>query len=107
MLKCVDGGEVTGVFYGSFHTGLWPWKWSERKVSVLQMRTLNSGGVTSVAFSPDGKRGVSGSWDRSVKLWDFETGAEVSRVYQSGQCGEVARVYGSWAFPAGFALDAV
>ena len=97
MLKCVDGGEVTGVFYGSFHTGLWPWKWSERKVGVLQMRTLKGhrGGVSSVAFSPDGKRGVSGSHDRSVKLWDFETGAEVSHVYHSVQCGEVARVYGS------------
>jgi len=76
---------------------------------VLQVRTLkgHEGGVDSVAFSPDGKRGVSWSHDRSVKLWDFETGAEVSRLNHSGQCGEVTRVYGLWAFLAGFALDAV
>jgi len=35
--------------------------------------------VCSVAFSPDGKRVVSGSADNTVKLWDYETmGAAVS-----------------------------
>ena len=33
--------------------------------------------VRSVAFSPDGKRVVSGSSDKLVKIWDAETGAEV------------------------------
>ena len=36
----------------------------------------HSGIVHSVAFSPDGKRVISGSRD-SVKIWD-ETGAEVN-----------------------------
>ncbi len=31
----------------------------------------------AVAFSPDGKRIVSGSADQTVKLWDAETGAEL------------------------------
>ncbi|KAJ6564303.1 WD40-repeat-containing domain protein, partial [Mycena capillaripes] len=31
--------------------------------------------VTSVAFSPDGKRIVSGSYDHTVRIWDAETGA--------------------------------
>jgi WD40 repeat protein len=34
--------------------------------------------VLSVAFSADGKRVVSGSWDNLVKIWNAETGAEVS-----------------------------
>ena len=34
--------------------------------------------VLSVAFSPDGQRVVSGSIDKTVKIWDTETGAEVS-----------------------------
>ena len=44
------------------------------------MRTLtgHSHGVTSVAISADGKRVVSGSPDGTVKIWDVETGAEVS-----------------------------
>jgi hypothetical protein len=32
--------------------------------------------VTSVAFSPDGKLVVSGSWDETVRIWDVEKGAE-------------------------------
>jgi WD40 repeat protein len=39
--------------------------------------TGHSGEVTSVAFSPDGTRVVSGSWDQLVKIWSSETGAEV------------------------------
>ena len=34
--------------------------------------------VQSVAFSPDGKRVVSGSGDNLAKIWDASTGAEVS-----------------------------
>ena len=30
--------------------------------------------VTSVAFSPDGKRIVSGSWDKTIKVWDAASG---------------------------------
>jgi WD40 repeat protein len=26
--------------------------------------------ITSVAFSPDGTKIVSGSWDKTIKVWD-------------------------------------
>jgi len=44
------------------------------------MRTLSghSGTVFWVAFSRDGNRVVSGSLDKLVKIWNTETGAEVS-----------------------------
>ena len=40
--------------------------------------TGHSNYVTSVAYSPDGKHIVSGSEDSTVKVWDSQTGKEVS-----------------------------
>jgi WD40 repeat protein len=37
----------------------------------------HSGWVVSVAYSPDGKHIVSGSNDKTVRIWDAETGAAV------------------------------
>src|SRR5207248_1006633 len=36
----------------------------------------HTAGIGSVAFSPDGKRIVSGSDDETVKVWDAQTGQE-------------------------------
>ena len=40
--------------------------------------TGHSEPVLSVAYSPDGKHIVSGSFDNTVKVWDSQTGTEVS-----------------------------
>ena len=39
--------------------------------------TGHSDKVTSVAYSPDGKHLVSGSADKTVKVWDAQTRKEV------------------------------
>ncbi|EGD81111.1 WD-40 repeat protein [Salpingoeca rosetta] len=39
----------------------------------------HTGYVTSVSFSADGKRLVSGSWDKTVRVWDASTGQELAR----------------------------
>jgi WD40 repeat protein len=35
-----------------------------------EKQSAHSDRVTSVAFSPDGKTIVSGSWDKTLKVWD-------------------------------------
>lgn len=35
-------------------------------------RTLSTGLVSSVAFSPNGMRLASGAWDGTVKLWNVQ-----------------------------------
>src|SRR5262249_17758613 len=40
----------------------------------------HTGMVRCLAFSPDGKRILSGSADRTLRLWDAATGAELLRM---------------------------
>jgi hypothetical protein len=58
----------------------------------MELLTLkgHTGFVLSVAFSPDGERIASGSWDRMVKVWDSSTGMELLPL--NGHIGDVLSV---------------
>ena len=41
-------------------------------MELLREKTdAHSNRITSVVFSPDGTKIVSGSWDETIKVWDF------------------------------------
>ena len=48
-----------------------------------------------MCFSSDGKQLASGSWDRTVRLWDVETGA----------CVRTLEGYGDWVICVCFSPD--
>ncbi|KAG8784618.1 POC1 centriolar protein A [Serendipita sp. 397] len=50
---------------------LWP-----DQSSVL---TGHGSSVASVAYSPDGRRIISGSWDNTIRIWDTEMGTGVGK----------------------------
>jgi WD40 repeat protein len=55
--------------------------WDAVTGAALQTLEGHSGHVSSVAFSPDGKRVVSGSWkDKTAQLWDAVTGAALQTL---------------------------
>lgn len=50
----------------------------------------HNGDVTSVAFSPDGHRLASGSFDKTIKIWDADTGALIKTL--TGHSGNVRSI---------------
>jgi WD40 repeat protein len=44
---------------------------------MIQTLTGHKGGVTSVAFAPNGRQVASGSDDNTVRLWEISTGKAV------------------------------
>ena len=48
--------------------------WDARTGTPLLDLKGHTGTVTSVAFSPDGTRIVTGSGDQTAKVWDARTG---------------------------------
>ncbi len=46
----------------------------KKQVSVLKTLEVHSDWVNSVAFSPDSTKIISGSYDKTIKIWDANTG---------------------------------
>ena len=59
--------------------------WGPAAGAIFQCRTRavlkgHLGGVAAAAFSPDGQRIVTASYDKSARLWDAATGKEIAAL---------------------------
>jgi hypothetical protein len=63
---------------------------TERWGAERQKLEGHDGSVSAVAFSPDGKTVASGSWDKTVRLWDAATGEERQKLEAYGTVSKVA-----------------
>ena len=108
----VDENDVTDVTLQHAHAG--PASptpigaFSKARSKILELRDATLGEaigeplrghtswVTSVSFSPDGKRLVSGSWDSTVRIWDAESGEAI---------GKPLRGHTSWVMSVSFSTD--
>jgi WD40 repeat protein len=69
-----DGTQVVSWGNGRLH--LWAAA-TGKEIGKLEGHT---GPVLSGVFSPDGKRIVSASWDKTLRIWDAATGKELHRL---------------------------
>src|ERR1700759_307282 len=68
--------------------------------SGMQILTLSiEDGVTTVAISPNNRYVAAGSLDKSVRIWDTQTGVLVERT--GGEQGHKASVYSVAFSPRG------
>jgi WD40 repeat protein len=61
------------------------WEWDHLNhtldQSAMTIRTNQDGGI-ALALSPDGKRIVSSGWDKTIKVWDVDSGSELVSIGQ-------------------------
>ena len=69
--------------------------WDLQTGESLQVLRGHTGGVWSLAFSPDGQTLVSGSDDQTIRLWNLQT----------GQCFQVLHEHTSWVSSLVFSAD--
>ena len=76
----VDGGQP--VFQNSrpFPSGFEVRLWSVESGQELRQLKGHTNWVRSVAFSSDGSRAVTGSWDATVRVWDILSGSHDKTV---------------------------
>ncbi len=54
--------------------------WNLASMEIIKTILVHANSVQSIAFSPDGSRLLSGSYDKTARVWDINTGQELLRL---------------------------
>lgn len=81
----LENGDAL-VAAGTVLGGVIVWKLSDK--TIMYNFTLHEGSIFGVRFSPDGKRLVSCSDDRSIRLWSLDSGEQLAIGW-----GHLARIW--------------
>lgn len=100
-----DGRYALSGSAGEATTGKYNWQ-SKNNDDTVRAWDLRAGtpvwfrkhadGVKYVCFSPDGRRAASGSWDKTVRVWEVETAQEICHF-----SGHTDKITGVAFFPDG------
>lgn len=60
--------------------------WNFKQKEKLERLTGHTDFIRSLAISPDGKRLTSGSWDKTARLWDVESGEQIATLSLDEPC---------------------
>ena len=71
--------QVGKVMHNAYYYNDHPERQNDTSQQLSWYKNLNghSAGVYTTSFSPDGKSVITGSWDKTAKIWDVETGKEI------------------------------
>ena len=65
---------------GEYRGGVTLYRFDGKSLRVKHRKTHDNGEMTPhVTFRPDGKAFLTSSWDRTIRLWDVDTGNEIWR----------------------------
>ncbi|KAG8755155.1 hypothetical protein FRC12_010980 [Ceratobasidium sp. 428] len=79
MAYSPDGAYIVTCHDSEFGVRIWGVEQCYKSTKSDQLIRGHQSWVSAVAYSPDGTRIVSGSWDRTIRIWDAKTGQPISQ----------------------------
>jgi len=61
------------------------WIYDAQSGDEIDLLIAHRDGIRDISFSPDGRTLASGSWDRTIRLWDVDTGSLKNTLWGRAQ----------------------
>jgi WD40 repeat protein len=75
-INIAPDNNTVAIGYAPYHVSLW----DGAQQKELRLVKAHSNWVTTLGFSPDSRRLISGGGDNTARIWDVATGEEIGRI---------------------------